>query len=124
MLRRILAVERSPLAKNVYTMILSGLTDVEMEAGTFESVEEFKVKAKKTDLIIMDHSTLAERKDEFYHAVKGAVFGTKTPCILIVRQGSIQEWENFLKIGRLELLERPFFPEDFLNTVKKLWGVN
>lgn len=121
--RRVLVIERSPLARNIYLMILSKLDEVEMlseEPG--ESMKKIQEIVKGFDLIVISQSTLGDRKNDFLKLIKAISKNQKIPCILFVNKGVVSEWHDFSVLDNVEIIERPFRPDDMLKTIKKMWG--
>lgn len=123
MAHRVLTVERSPLARNVYSMILSKLDEIELvSVEVQETAAEIRIRAKGADLIIIGQDAIGDRKKEFYQMLKGASREGPVPCVVFVRRGSKPAWEDFAKLKGVVLIEKPFFPDDFLDAVRRIWG--
>lgn len=124
MSRRVLLLERSALAKSVYKMILAGVDDVELIGSEPSSpLSELMELSAKCDLVLMGLSTISDRRREFLRFVGDVDNKFKTPCILFVHQGTTSLWKDFQKCN-VEIIERPFFPDDLLVLVKRLWGID
>lgn len=122
--RRLLVIERSPLARNIYNMILSKLDEISLSsAEASDSISEIEQKALDADLLIISGSTLADRKGEFLDLVKKVSKNNDIPCLLLVKEGHISDWSSFAGLKKVKIIERPFFPKDFMAVVQELWGV-
>ena len=120
MSRSVLAVERSPLARNVYSIILSQIDEIFLTGDVYESFEGLKEDARRSDLLLISESTIEGKKADYLKLVKE--LSGKVPCVIFIHPGTAPDWSDFSKIKRVELLERPFFPDDFLSVAKRLWG--
>lgn len=124
MVRRVFVSEKSLLAKNVYRMILSKLGEIEfVSSDDQENFNDFLDRAGDANLLIVSQNVIGDRVDVFFRSLCDFLKGTKIPCVILTNRGSGKMWEKFSKPDKTEFIERPFFPEDFLKTVKKLWGI-
>ena len=122
--RRVTIVERSPLARNIYMMILSQLDEIELiseEAG--ESISKIEKSIGKSSLVVMSQSTIGDRKKEFFKMIRAIEKELKVPCIIFVNKGKMSEWKEFAGLDNVEIIERPFSPDDLLNMLKRQWGI-
>lgn len=122
--RRILVLDRSPLARNIYSMILSGLDQINIVPIEPDvSSEKFQNDVVKSDLVMMRDSTIGERQKEFLDCIKNASKEKDVPCILFVNEDQVSEWKDYAEINNVTIMERPFFPDELLQSVAKEWGV-
>lgn len=121
MLQRILAVERSPLARNVYSMILSKDGKIEIETMDDQDID-IRGKLYGVDLLIVSQSSIGERKKEFLGIFKEEIKKSGVPCIILAHEGKMADWREFEGAGRVKILERPFFPDKFRETARDLLG--
>lgn len=121
--RLILVVDRSPLARNVYLMLLSklGVFDVGIYESP-ESMDSFEEKARGSALVIASQSTFDERKGEVIDVLKMLAGENGIPSILLVHNKAAPSWKGLAEFKNIKILERPFLPDDFLGAVGKLWG--
>lgn len=115
MKKHVIAYERSPLARNVYNMILSQIveTEVEMRDNTDPAVTE----RVPVDLVLFGN-VQKDKKSEISKKIKKI----SAPVILLVKHGMIDDWRD-LETDRVRMLERPFFPDDLTKIIRKMWGL-
>jgi len=119
--KRIFAIERSPLSRNVYAMILSRLEEVNViQSGSWEDISEIEKELGKADLVILSQSTIGDRKNQVL-SLLCQLGKDRPPCIIFCHRGSMKRWDDFSKLERMVGVERPFYPDDFLDAVKELW---
>lgn len=122
--RRVMIIDRSALAKNVYSMILSKIGEVESVVCEIDAcAAELRTNAKHFDLVIISASSIENKKKEIGQTIKNLSKESEIKCVVFVRQGMKDTWAGFEKTKGVHLLERPFFPDDLLNAVKRLWGI-
>jgi hypothetical protein len=119
--RKVVTIERSVLARNIYFLLLSKLLpDEKIEVKNLD-VEDSIIKEgiEGIDLIILslraDELKNEDKTKSLLNSVKEA------PHIIIIHKGVNLNFDDTGK-GRF-ILKRPFFPEDFLNIVKELWKI-
>lgn len=123
MVRHIFVLDRSTLAKNVYGMVLSKIDEVEITEGMKKGDEMvLPEKAAKYDLMVISSNCLAEKKDVVLAELRKRPPAEVPPVVLMVEEGTKDDWSKFLLLKRTVIIERPFRPDDLLEIVKKLWG--
>lgn len=125
MARKVLTMERSLLAKNVYSMILSQLGDIDfVHMEITENMADIMDKARQSSLVIVSQGSLGEMKKEFHQMLSSIISKeTGVPCVIFVNKGAQLLWGDFAKLEKVKVIERPFSPDDLLSEVKKLWGI-
>lgn len=125
MIRRILVIEKSALAKNIYSMILSKLYQVDISTwGEGESLPDLKNQIATYDLLLAGQDTISDKKEELFKVLKTSASNERIPVVIFVHQGGSEQWKEFAGLDNVKILERPFFPDDLLMIVDKLWGEN
>ena len=120
--KRVFMVERSPLARNVYSMLLKKLYDVEVSLGdSSQSITDLEDSLAKSDLFITSQNSIIDRRDDLLKVVKSLSKKGGTNSLLLVHFGTKDQWEDFEKVAGVWILERPFFPDDFMSVVGEIW---
>ncbi len=121
--KRVFAIERSPLSRNVYSMILSRLEEVNVvQSKSWEDTGEIEKELEKADLVILSQSTVGDRKNQVL-SLLCQLGKERPPCIILCHRGSKKNWNDYSKLDGMVVVERPFYPDDFLEAVKDLWEV-
>ena len=111
--KTVLAFERSPLARNVYNMILSKLCETHVEM--IDNAASYDMANIDANLVIFGLAQ-HDKKTEIIKYLKKI----PSPVIIFIKTGMMQDWRD-LETDTIKVLERPFYPDDFLKTVRKLW---
>lgn len=76
---------------------------------------------RKFDLVIFCGATVCGMKKDYLKTLKDISSGG-CPSILFVYKDQSSGWKEFAAMKGTIIIEKPFFPDDFLGTVKGLWG--
>lgn len=121
MVRRILAIEKSYLARNVYQMVLSKLGNIEFASGETElAASDIRKRARNFDLIIAGHDSIGNGGDDLLELVKEISGRDGVPCVILASPASAQAWEEVSGMKGIAVVEKPFFPADFIKVVGQL----
>ena len=123
MLKNILIVERSPLAKNVYAMILSRFREVNItDINPEEGIARFEDIARRADLVILGEVSGRYRREEYIDVLAKISKEKKVTCVIIIHCGSAANVKEHIDLRNVRVIERPFFPEELVNAVAGFWG--
>ena len=115
MTKQVFLLERSPLSKNVYSILLSKIYNIDITLGKILEPSESILYHKDKDLFIIDEMSINHKKNDILKIIKE---NPKMMCIFITHKDKRDGWKEFPDLKNIKLLERPFFPDDFLKLVK------
>lgn len=115
---RIVIVDRSILAVNMYRLLLRPMGASFLVAKRYEEARPWFFRKDRIDLAIFNSNTFGKKFDEYFKRFEsdGPVAGI--PKIFLCRD-SEKTWSK--QLGRLtnaKVMEKPFHPDDFLKVVK------
>ncbi|MBI1909611.1 MAG: hypothetical protein HYS22_05525 [Deltaproteobacteria bacterium] len=110
-LKKVVVVDSSLLAKNMYGTLFSALPACELDY--WENAQPLSEK-KKQDLLIVNSNTIPQ----------GTVvsFPPSVPVILLVSRDRFDLKEQYGGSLQVSLIEKPFYPYDLLSEVNRLLG--
>lgn len=124
MAKNIVVVERSPLAKNVYAMILSMQGNVNIvDVGLNENIMRFEDAVRSADLVILGESSIRGRRDEYMNTLFKISKEKKVSCVIVAHRGSAPCKKELASIRNIRVVERPFFPNELLDAISEMWDV-
>lgn len=120
MSKKVMFIERSELARNIYSILLSKLGDFSVRWVDFQDLQNsFLDNVCESDIVIASESSLYGLKDYLPDLIKKKKLNM--PILLLVQVGMLKNWKSVSKFSNVAILERPFLPEDFLDVVNNFW---
>lgn len=118
MVLRVVIVDRSVLAVNMYRLLLRPLGASFLIAKRYEEARPWFFRKDKIDLAIFNSNTFGKKFDEYLKRFESDEPLAGIPKIFLCRDIE-KTWAK--RLGRLSnarVVEKPFHPDDFLKTVK------
>lgn len=123
--QRVIAVDKSVLAANMYQLLMRPLGVSVVNASSIAELREALRRFKGADLIVISSNVMAdrlERAEEFFS--KNELI-SKAAKVFLLREGEASEgWDKRLAgIPRMEVMTKPFHPEHFILWVKRILAI-
>lgn len=115
MKKRILVVDDDSMNLARTKIILGKNYDVLLADSGIEAL--VKLKSGKVDMVLLDIDMPGMNGIETFERMKG--FAAHIPVIFLTASGLEEDVHNAIKLGAVNYLKKPFFPEELLKRVAK-----
>jgi hypothetical protein len=121
---RILIVDRSVLAGNLYKLLFSKLGAQLLVRRKFDDAKPAFSRREKIDLAIFNSNAFGKKFDEIFDALKSDGALGRARKIFVLKEGdSEDEWRKKLQgIEGALIVDRPFHPDEFAEAVEGMLG--
>lgn len=121
-LKRILYVEDEPDIQAVAKLALEALGGFEVKiCSSGKEALEIAV-AFSPDMILLDVMMPGMDGPTTLHAMRGLPELNHTPVIFMTAKVQPQEIKEYIKLGALDVIPKPFDPMTLADNVKKIWA--
>lgn len=121
---RILIVDRSILAGNLYRILFSKLGAALLVRRRFEDAKPAFSRRERIDLAIFNSNAFGKKFDEIFDALGSDGALGRARKIFLLKEGDAEkDWRK--KLGGLEgalIVDRPFHPDEFAKAVEGMLG--
>jgi CheY-like chemotaxis protein len=119
---RVIAVDRSVLAANMYQLLLRPFGVNVVNASSLADLREALRRFRGADLIVISSNVMADRLERAADIFKKNELISKAAKIFLLRENEANEgWDRRLSdIPRTELMTKPFHPDHFILRVKRI----
>jgi hypothetical protein len=118
MVYRVVIIDRSILAVNMYRLLLRPLGAFFLMAKRYEEARPWFFRKDKIDLAVFNSNTFGKKFDEYVARFESDEPLAGVPKIFLCRDTE-KGWQKRLsRLSNSRVMERPFHPDDFLKAVK------
>lgn len=121
---RILILDRSVLAGNLYRLLFSSLGAALVVRRKFEDFQALFSRRERVDLAILNSNAFGKKSDEILDAIESNAAMGKVRKIFILKEGETEDSIRHRVAGleRAEVVSRPFHPDEFLAQAHRVMG--
>lgn len=121
---RILIVDRSVLAGNLYKLLFSELGASLLVRRKFDDAKPAFTRGEKIDLAILNSNSFGKKFDEIFDALKADSALGRARKIFVLKEGDSEgDWRKKLEgIEGALIISRPFHPDEFAAAVEGMLG--
>jgi DNA-binding response OmpR family regulator len=121
---RILIVDRSVLAGNLYRLLFSKLGATLLIRRKFDDARPAFLRREKIDLAIFNSNAFGKKFDEIFETLKSDGALGRAKKIFVLKEGDSEDgWREKLQgIEGALIVSRPFHPDEFAAAVEGMLG--
>ena len=123
--RRIIAVDKSMLAANMYRLFFASLECTVARAHVLDDLLAEIRGLRGADLIIVNSNVLGGKAERFIGMMQADERIARTPKIVLLSEAEIDKGlgAELAAISQCECVTKPFHPDEFMTRIRKIMGV-
>ena len=123
--RRIIAVDKSMLAANMYRLFFASLECTVARAHVLDDLLAEIRGLRGADLIIVNSNVLGGKAERFIGMMQADERIARTPKIVLLSEAEIDKGlgAELAAISQCECVTNPFHPDEFMTRIRKIMGV-
>lgn len=124
-LGRIIAIDKSILAANMYRLLFAPLYIRVDHVISIQDLKKKLIPEMGLDLMIINTNTLSGDLTRATDVMEDNAFLAKIPKIFLCRESEIEKgWKEDLAVfSNMEVVTKPFHPDEFTSRVKKILAI-
>ncbi|MDO8494016.1 MAG: hypothetical protein Q7S68_01595 [Deltaproteobacteria bacterium] len=118
--QRIIVVDRSRLAHNIFDSLFKPLGFTLLHFNTLQSLKENFSSSVDCHLLLGDSNVFGNHLENHLAWLESEKNMATLPKLFLCESGEKKIHSALRKIAKTEIIEKPFYPEDLLKRVKEL----